>query len=1052
MMRLVNRIWVCGVVCAAALSVAAWGQQECGQYQWANNRTLFSFNLATIWSKCTYHVQIIAVKPIVIEGVARGYEWEVWVKSSCLPIPLLVTKKPLVGYQAQVYLNQLCGAFPFTDFPVAPATPSVELRLPAVSPRQTSSTSSSASSPATGQAAQNAVFADVNGDGIADAIYFAPGGGLGVELLNSDGSVENTFQSTLPFSPDPAFSLISVADFNGDGRMDVAVSNPGNPGSDNGGVAVLLGNGDGTFQAAKTFAAGQNPSALAAADFNGDGRIDLAAGSSVAGSIAVLPGNGDGTFGTPASYGNGGDPQAIPVSIAAIDLNGDGRPDLAVANQGFVTVPNSSISTLINTGSGFQARFNAPLPLALVPNYLAFADLNNDGNVDLVAVSPAASAVMVLFGNGDGTLQAPAAYAAGNSAGSVALLSVEDGNTFLLSMDELDGKMWVIDVSPQGQVAAPPLHMVGGTPTGIAVADLNGDGQPDAVVTGGSSDVSVLLQKNDLFQTPVGYSLGQPSPMPQAVAIGDLNNDGKPDVVVASAGQFGASSGMVSVLLGNGDGTLQAPQNTTVAAGAQSIALADFNRDGKLDAVVAAPEGIVVLLGGGNGTLQANAPLTVNGLSASAVAAADLNGDGIPDLAAVMISGVNQGTGTLAVFLGKGDGTFQPAKTFPLKAAAGSLSRVIGNLAGIVIGDWNRDGKPDIAAVTQADETHVDVLLGDGSGNFTEISTLPVTEDTPAFLATADLNGDGKADLIVAHCCSGNDATYLLGNGDGTFQAEQQLLTGNSPAAVGLIKTSTYTTVLSADNQAGAMTAVSVPKVTSGSTGALSGLRSAVAGVTALAPGSLAIATGTDLATAQAAASSAPWPASLGGSSASIKDSTGATTAAPLGFVSPGQVNFLIPDNAATGAATVTVNSGDGSSSAGKVTLTTLAPALFAVDSAGLAAADATCVSSGGARTSEAVYRVVSNTVEAEPLNLSACAQTILQLYATGLDKATASGVQVTIGGAKATVQSVGPQATWPGLDQISFTVPTSLAGKGSVSISVSAGGMTSNSVNVTIH
>ena len=289
-------------------------------------------------------------------------------------------------------------------------------------------------------------------------------------------------------------------------------------------------------------------------------------------------------------------------------------------------------------------------------------------------------------------------------------------------------------MNPQGVLGAPVLNMVGGAPTGVAVGDLNGDGQPDAVVTGGSSDVAVLLGQSGGFQTAAGYSLAKPSPMPAAVAIGDLNGDGKPDVVVASTGQTG-SAGVVSVLLGNGDGTLRSPSNTQVNQNSQSLVLADFNRDGKLDAVVAAygsqsalqgtdPGGLVVLLGKGDGTFLAPQTLTISGLHPEAVAAADLNGDGIPDLAAVVVSDYLSGATALAVFLGKGDGTFQAVRTFPMKSTAGALS-------GIAVGDWNGDGKPDVAAVSQYVNANIDVLLGDGAGNFTESSTLPSTEDDP---------------------------------------------------------------------------------------------------------------------------------------------------------------------------------------------------------------------------------------------------------------------------------------------------------------------------------
>jgi uncharacterized protein (TIGR03437 family) len=1021
---------------------------NCTKPIWANNGTLLKWNF--VFNGCTIHYQLIRTSSGTVNGKTFT-GWNLWVYApNCGVAPRKLSPEPLTNVGARAIVDQTCGASLGNLFSAGPPASVGE------SVRRAVSGKASATPAPSGQAAQGTVFADLNGDGIADAIYIGSGG-LVVELLGSDGSVENTFQDTLPFTPDPALSLIVAADFNGDGKMDVAVSNPGNPGTDNGSVAVLLGKGDGTFQPAKTFPAGQNPSALAAADFNGDGNIDLAAGSSVAGTIAVLAGDGQGNMGTAVSYGNGGDAQAIPVSILAIDLNGDGRPDLAVANQGFVTVPNSSISMLLNTGSGFQPKFNAPLALSLIPNFLAYADLNNDGNTDLVAASPAASAVIVMFGKGDGTFQTQGAYAAGNSAGAVALLPLEDTSTMLASLDEISGGMWLIDVSPEGSVPAPPLHIVGGAPTGIALGDLNGDGEQDAVVTGGSSDVSVLLAAKNVFQPPAGYSLAQPSPMPRAVAIGDMNNDGKPDVVVASTGQPG-NPGLVSVLLDNNDGSLQAPRNTNVNQFAQSIALADLNHDKNLDVVVAAygsqvPGGtdagaVDVLLGNGDGTFQALQTLMVTGLHPEAVAVGDVNGDGVPDIAAVMVSSYLSGTCTLAIFLGKGDGTFQSARTFPLQSVAGSLS-------GIVIGDWNGDGKPDIAAVSQSNSASnvnlavIDVLLGNGAGNFTEASKLAQTEADPVYLATADVNGDGNADLIVAHCCGESDATYLLGNGDGTFQSEQQLPLGNSPMAVSLITAASYTTVVAADNGSAAVTAVSL--IPWGNINA--NVSAANSAMTTLAPSSIASMYGTGLATTTGGATTSTLPTNLEGTTVTIIDSSGAQLSAPLFYVSPKQVNYQIPPKTAIGQAGVIVTNGNGIEGSGEVQIAPVAPGLFETNSAGLAAGYAVIYHANGTQTVEQIYTTNSaGAIAANPISLgSGSDMTYLFLFGTGLRNTGAENVQVTIGGIDSTVSYVGPQGAFLGLDQVNVLLPPALAGKGKVTIQLIAAGIAANLVNVTV-
>jgi uncharacterized protein (TIGR03437 family) len=221
-------------------------------------------------------------------------------------------------------------------------------------------------------------------------------------------------------------------------------------------------------------------------------------------------------------------------------------------------------------------------------------------------------------------------------------------------------------------------------------------------------------------------------------------------------------------------------------------------------------------------------------------------------------------------------------------------------------------------------------------------------------------------------------------------------------------------------------------------------------GAMELAPGSLASGYGTGLA---AAPGSAPdvWPAAIGGTSVSIVDATGTTSQAGLLYVSPTEVDYQIPDTVGLGPATVTVTAGDGTTASGPINVLPYAPGLFAVNSAGLSASFADCVTSDGGQTTILTSQVVNGALVAVPLNLGACQQTVLELWTTGLDEAETSNVEATIGGLYATVLYAGPQGAYPGVDQVNVVVPQSLAGAGNVPIVLSIGGVTSNTVNVTI-
>ncbi len=332
----------------------------------------------------------------------------------------------------------------------------------------------------------------------------------------------------------------------------------------------------------------------------------------------------------------------------------------------------------------------------------------------------------------------------------------------------------------------------------IAVADVNGDGIPDLLVAGCSNDslgcgytsgeVGVLLGNGDgTFQPVVTYNAGGAGT--DSVAVADLNGDGKLDLVVTNdCGLF--CSGSVGVLLGNGDGTFQPVViYGSGGTGTGSGVVADVNQDGKLDILVVNSdyafypgEGTVgVLLGNGDGTFQPVATYGIGGFGLTTplvLAAADLTGDGKLDL--VVTNACGNCSGSVGVLLGNGDGTFQTAVTY---GSGGQTD------TSVAIADVNGDGKPDLLVANSdcpplnfgpCGQSTIGVLLGSGKGTFQPAVSYGSSDGADSVVA-ADVNGDGKPDLVAANVCVldaagycvgrfGGAASVLLGKTGGTFQ------------------------------------------------------------------------------------------------------------------------------------------------------------------------------------------------------------------------------------------------------------------------------------------
>ena len=648
------------------------------------------------------------------------------------------------------------------------ALPAQAQTLPVAFPSPTTFTSSLATANSTVSLATG----DFNGDGKLDVLGLDYTGNLNVVLGKGNGTFQTPIVTNLAMS-NIFYDAIAAGDFNGDHLLDVAVWAV-NATTSNTEVHILLGNGTGGFTFGATYAAPSSgnfnpgPNSIAVSDVNGDGKFDVVALTQY-NVVFIFLGNGDGTFQAPAVYATG-TTFGCCNGLAVGDLNSDGKPDLAIAN-------NDGISILLNKGSGTfggVAYYAAGLAGSAPGDGIAIGDVNGDGKPDVVETNENFGAIIFL-NQGSGVF-----------AESGAINGVPIGPTDNLALADInnDKKLDIVLVDGGGNVftfygkgtgvftsgPAYPLQtpLFGGNYL-VAVGDFNGDGTLDLLDTDGEASNTVSFGRGDgSFQTNQLYAYG--TLVANNIVTADFNGDGFPDIAQSLSG---GANGKIGINLGSSHGVLGATSQVTASTCVNNVvewvAAGDVNGDGKADIVATMQDAsfagcqnntVAVLIGQGTGKFK---PAVYYPTSSAAqegeVYLVDVNGDGKLDIV------TENADGTISVLLNKGNGTYKAGTLVT------GLSAIYPHSVYLTFADFNGDGKMDIGA--EGGQTEVYVLLGTGTGTFgAPIQT--VTPYYPITLAAADFDRDGKMDLLVtttANGCTNNDRGYafLKGLGNGTF-------------------------------------------------------------------------------------------------------------------------------------------------------------------------------------------------------------------------------------------------------------------------------------------
>lgn len=375
---------------------------------------------------------------------------------------------------------------------------------------------------------------DLNDDGSAD-LAVSSYSGSAVGFLSNDGS--GAFNIAPRFSNNDDANSVLAGDFNKDGKTDLAVANRnGNS------VSIHLGDGLGTFSAARIFSVGDPPTtnisngpfSLSAADFNGDGKLDLVTANFTGGNVTVLSGDGTGNFSSQKiAVGGGGSPQYIVTG----DFNLDTKADVALTRNGHFSV----VTIMFGNGSGgFSGQTDFPTAI-VTSESLTVGDLNADSKPDLVIGSPSGGAFSVLLNDGSGGFSAPTLHTLNTNTGQSSVATIGDftgdGKVDLVVANYMRDKLALLPGDGTGGFGSTTFFNVGENPKSLAQGDFNGDGLLDVAVAYVTSAATSVLLNNGAsgFTVPRNFLGASPH---ESVAVGDFNGDGLPDLATESITVF----------------------------------------------------------------------------------------------------------------------------------------------------------------------------------------------------------------------------------------------------------------------------------------------------------------------------------------------------------------------------------------------------------------------------------------------------------------------------------------------------------------------------------